>query len=368
MVGVSVVSVIVLLGILIFAHELGHFLMAKYFRVGVQKFSLGFGRKLIGKKIGETEYLLSLIPLGGYVKLLGEGEGEELTPEEEQRSFSRQSVWKRMAIVVAGPVFNFMLAIIIFTGVYMIGVPVLTTTVGNVQEGSAAYVAGMKTGDVVRAIDGEEITRWDKMAVKITQSGGKQMNFSVMRRGSPLELTIVPRETKGKNIFGEETTSFKIGVSPAGVTEIERLNPAAALWTSLKQTWFITKLTVLSIVKILEGVISPRTLGGPILIAQMAGAQVKEGIIPFILFMALLSINLGVLNLLPIPVLDGGHLLFYLVEAVRGKAVSMKTRERAQQIGFVVLVMLMIFVVMMDIDRLDIKIINDFTKIFTKEP
>ncbi|HEY5497980.1 MAG TPA: RIP metalloprotease RseP, partial [Syntrophales bacterium] len=157
---------IILLGILIFAHELGHFLMAKYFNVGVQKFSLGFGRKIVGKKIGETEYLLSLIPLGGYVKLLGEGEGEELTPEEQQRSFSQQTVWKRIAIVVAGPAFNFLLAILIFAVVYMVGVPVLTTAIGNVQEGSAAYLAGIKSHDVVQAIDGDKVTRWDRMAEK----------------------------------------------------------------------------------------------------------------------------------------------------------------------------------------------------------
>jgi len=368
LVGISIVSVIVLLGILIFAHESGHFLMAKYFDVGVQKFSLGFGRKLIGKKIGETEYLLSLVPLGGYVKLLGEGEGEELTPEEERRSFSRQSVWKRIAIVSAGPVFNFLLAILIFAIVNMAGIPVLTTAVGNVQAGSAAYQAGMKPGDIVQAVDGDKVNRWDRMAVKITQSGGKQMVFTVHRQGAALDMMILPRATKGRNIFGEETTTYKIGISPAGETFIERQNPFAAFLSSLQQTWFITKLTVISIVKILEGVISPRTLGGPILIAQMAGAQVKEGIVPFVLFMALLSINLAVLNLLPIPILDGGHLLFYLIEAIRGKAVSLKTRERAQQIGFVMLVMLMIFVIMMDIDRLDIKFINDITKIFTNEP
>jgi regulator of sigma E protease len=366
LVGISIVSVIVLLGILIFAHELGHFLMAKYFNVGVLKFSLGFGRKIVGKKVGETEYLLSMIPLGGYVKLLGEGEGEELTPEEQERSFSSQSVWKRIAIVAAGPAFNFILAILIFAVVYMIGVPVLTTAVGNVQEGSAAYEAGIKPHDVIQAIDGDKVARWDRMAEKITLSEGRPLVFTVSRAGARLDVTVVPRPMKGKNIFGEEKTAFKIGISPTNDTVIDRMNPIEASWTSIKQTWFITKLTLVSIVKIMEGVISPRTLGGPILIAQMAGAQVKEGIVPFVLFMALLSINLAVLNLLPVPVLDGGHLLFYLIEAVRGKAVSMKTRERAQQIGFILLVMLMIFVIMMDIDRLNIKVVNDITSIFTK--
>lgn len=366
MVGTSIVSVIILLGILIFAHELGHFLMAKYFNVGVLKFSLGFGRRIVGKKIGETEYLLSLIPLGGYVKLLGEGDEEELTPEEQERSFNRQSVWKRIAIVAAGPAFNFILAILIFAVVYMVGVPVLTTAIGNVQEGSAAHEAGIKAQDVVKAIDGDKVARWDRMAEKISASDGKALVFTVSRAGAPLDVTVVPRPMKGKNIFGEEKTAYKVGISPANETVIDRLNPVEASLTSVKQTWFITKLTMISIFKIMEGVISPRTLGGPILIAQMAGAQVKEGIVPFVLFMALLSINLAVLNLLPIPVLDGGHLMFYLIEAVRGKAVSMKTRERAQQIGFILLVMLMIFVIMMDIDRLNIKMVNDITSIFTK--
>jgi regulator of sigma E protease len=144
------------------------------------------------------------------------------------------------------------------------------------------------------------------------------------------------------------------------------MNPLQAFWSSLKQSWLITKLTLVSIVKIFEGVISPRTLGGPILIAQIAGAQVKEGIIPFVLFMALLSINLAVLNLLPIPVLDGGHLMFYLIESVTGKEINLKWREMAQQIGFVLLMALMIFVVMMDIERLNIKAVNDFTNMFTR--
>ena len=162
MIGISVVSLIVLLGVLIFAHELGHFLMAKKSGVGVLKFSLGFGPKIIGKKIGETEYLLSAVPLGGYVKLLGEADVEGLSAEEQKRSFSKQSVLKRILIVAAGPVFNFLLAIVIFTAVFMWGVPVLTSQIGSIQEDSPAFAAGLKEGDVVIALDGVPVSRWDR--------------------------------------------------------------------------------------------------------------------------------------------------------------------------------------------------------------
>lgn len=366
MLGVNIASVIVLLGVLIFVHELGHFLMAKYFNIGVLKFSLGFGRRLIGKKIGETEYLISLIPLGGYVKLLGESEDELLNGENRKRSFMHQSVWKRIAVVGAGPLSNFMLAVVIFALVNMIGMPVLTTEIGGVLEKSAAYEAGVKAHDRVVAVDGKPVDRWDRMAEFIAKSDGRPVILTLDREGVLKEVSMTPRSVTGKNIFGEEVRTYKIGISPASKTIIARQNPVEAVWTGIRQTWTVTKLTFLSIVKIFEGVLSPRSLGGPILIAQMAGAQVKEGIIPFVLFMALLSVNLGVLNLLPIPVLDGGHLLFYAIEAVSGKPVSIKWRERAQQIGFIILVALMVFVMAMDIDRLEIKAINDFTKFFTK--
>ncbi len=362
---ITAVSFVILLGVLIFAHEFGHFIVAKRLGVGVLKFSLGFGRKLIGKKIGETEYLISLIPLGGYVRLLGESDTDEMSPEDEKRSFLKQPVWKRVAIVLAGPLFNLFLAIIIFMIVFMIGIPALTATIGGIQDKSAAMEAGLREGDVVVSIDGKTISRWDEMAEIINDSRGRTLKVTVMSGSQQKELNVTPKRMPGKSIFGEDVDTYKIGITPAPKTVLMRQNPVDALWSSFQKTWLLTKLTLISIVKIFEGVVSPKTLGGPILIAQIAGAQVKEGLVPFFLFMALLSINLAVLNLLPIPVLDGGHLMFYAIEAAIGRPVSLKWREMAQQIGFVILIMLMIFVFMMDIDRLNIKAINDFTKFFT---
>jgi regulator of sigma E protease len=365
LIGISIVSVVILLGVLIFAHELGHFLIAKRAGVGVLKFSLGFGPRIIGRKIGETEYLLSMIPLGGYVKLLGESPGEELPEEDEKRSFLKQTVWKRISIVAAGPIFNLLLALVIFTLVNMTGLPVLTTEIGSLQTDSAAMESGMKAGDRIMVIDGKTVTKWDEISGIVTQSKGGPLQITLRRGEGLLHITVTPRPMKTRNLFGEEVESYKIGISPSSHTVIEKRNPLSAFGEGIRQTWVISKLTIISIVKMFQGVISPKTMGGPILIAQIAGAQVKEGIVPFLLFMALLSINLAILNLLPIPILDGGHLLFYGIEMVTGREVNVRWRETAQQVGFVLLVLLMIFVFMMDIERLNIKLINDLIRVIT---
>ncbi|MGO8715248.1 MAG: RIP metalloprotease RseP [Smithella sp.] len=361
---ITLISFIILLSILIFVHEFGHFIAARIAGVGVLKFSLGFGPKIIGKKIGETEYALSWIPLGGFVKLLGESGDEELPPEDEKRSFFKQPVWKRMLIVLAGPVFNFLLAIIIFTIVFMYGLPSRMPEVGEVQKESAAFEAGMITGDKIVSIDGKKIIIWEDIRRVIDDTKGKEVEVIVERGGTKKPLLIKPRLSKSKNIFGEEELSYFMGIAYSGKTIIERKNPWDAVTDSVFKTWEISKLTIISVVKMLKGVISPKTLGGPIFIAQASGAMAKEGIIPFILFMAFLSINLGVVNLFPIPVLDGGHILFYVIEIVIRREVNIKFKEMSQQIGFVILLMLMLFVIFIDIDRLNIQWINDIMKIF----
>jgi len=361
---ITLISFIILLSILIFVHEFGHFIAARIAGVGVLKFSLGFGPKIIGKKIGETEYVLSWIPLGGFVKLLGESGNEELPPEDEKRSFFKQAVWKRMLIVFAGPVFNFLLAIVIFTIVFIYGLPNLAANIGEVQKDSAAFEAGMMHGDKIITLDGRKIILWEEIKPIISDSKGREIEAIVERGAEKKHIIIKPRLSKTKNIWGEEESTYLIGVSPAGNTIIERRNPWDAFVGSISKTWDISKLTILAVVKMLEGVISPKTLGGPIFIAQASGAMAKEGIIPFVLFMAVLSINLGVINLFPIPVLDGGHILFYVIEIVTRREVSVKFKEMSQQIGFVILLMLMLFVIFIDVERLNIKFVNDIIKIF----
>lgn len=535
---VTLISFIILLGILIFVHELGHFMVARASGVGVQKFSLGFGPKIFGKKIGETEYVLSWIPLGGYVKLLGESGTEELSQEDEKRSFSRQPAWKRLLIVLAGPISNFLLAVVIFFIVFMNGVPNLAPVVGLTLPDSAARESGILAGDRISSINDKKITYWDEIDSLIKESKGNEVKVVVQRgdeektiilkpklsnvknifgkeesvyrlgispasnilpiigelsadsaakeagivkgdiilsindqkvfywdeirpiitvsRGHDVRIlirrgheekivTVKPKLSKVKNIIGEEESAYLLGISAAGsvhavvgemrsdapakeagivtgdkilsindkkvyswddiksildgaegreakvVVErgqkektvtvnlkssgfggvspatsevIERKNAVTAVASSLDRTWELSKLTVIVVVKMIEGAISPRTLGGPIFIAQTAGKQAKEGFISFILFMAVLSVNLGVINLFPVPVLDGGHVLFYLIEMVTRREIPLKVKEWSQQIGFVVLLMLMLFVIMIDIERLNIKAINEVIKFF----
>jgi len=361
---ITLISFIILLGVLIFVHEFGHFLAARIAGVGVVKFSLGFGPKIFGKKIGETEYVLSWIPLGGFVKLLGESANEELPPADEKRSFLKQPVWKRILIVLAGPVFNFVLAAVIFVIVFMYGLPNLTADIGDVQKESSAFVAGMLKDDKIISIDGKKIAFWEEIKPIITESKGKEVEIIVTRGTENKTLLIKPKLSKTKNIFGEDVESYLIGIAPAGKVITVRKNPLDATIAAIQRTWEISKLTLVSVVKMFEGVISPRTLGGPIFIAQVAGDQVKEGIIPYILFMAILSINLGVINLFPIPVLDGGHIFFYLIEIVTRREIPIKVKEFAQQIGFVLLLMLMLFVIIIDVERLNIKAVNDVLRFF----
>ncbi len=342
-----------MLGVLIFVHELGHFLLAKWAGVTVLRFSLGFGPKIVGVQRGDTEYRLSLIPLGGYVKMLGEEADEELTEEQLAGSFSSQPVFKRMAIVLAGPLSNLLLAIVIFTLVYAFsGIPQLTTEIGGISPGSPAEQAGLRVGDRVASINGKPMSDWDEFSQTIENSGEQSLSMEVKRGDQVKTITVIPRVSEVKNLFGEATSRPVIGVTASGKTEIKEVNPLYAGYYSIAQTWKLCKLFLTTVVKLIERVVPLQTLGGPILIAQMAGQQAAEGLLNLIYFTALISVNLAVLNLLPIPVLDGGHLLFYAIEAILGRPIELKKIEIAQKVGMFVLLVLMLFVFYNDIMRL----------------
>ncbi len=350
----NIFAFVVVPGILIFFHELGHFLVAKLFGVGVEKFSLGFGPRLFGKKIGITDYRISAIPLGGFVKMVGEDPSTEMDPKDIPISFTHKHVFKRILIVAAGPVFNLLLAVIIFFVIFQIsGTFILKPSIGGVQENSPASHAGLQGGDLITAIDETAISSWDEMAAMITASAGKPLALTIQRSDwTDLVITVTPRASKSKNIFGEEINRYMIGISSAGEIHNRKLNPIESFSESVKQTYNITRLTILSIIKLIQGTVSTKTLGGPIMIAELAGQQAREGAMNLVFFIALLSINLAIINFLPSPVLDGGHLLFFFIEVVTRRPVNRRTREIAQQAGVFILIMLMIFVFYNDITRI----------------
>ncbi|MFH1134970.1 MAG: RIP metalloprotease RseP [Pseudomonadota bacterium] len=443
---ITILSTVVVLGVLIFVHELGHFLAAKSLGVKVERFSLGFPPKMIGKKVGETEYILSWIPLGGYVKMFGENPDEEnkIPPEEQHRSFSHKPAWGRFLIVLAGPAFNFLFALLVFWAIFAFsGVEHLTAEIGRVRAGGPAAGAGIQGGDVVIAIDGAPIRFFDQIDSAVRDGRGREIELAIQRGQASLLFKVQPETVAGADLFGEKTEYFDIGVDPylspvvgevqddmpaaaAGLeagdkitaldgkpvrdwydvldgiraaggravqvsferdnramaaaiipkivvgteasgekTEtpmigisrkddvvLEKVGPLDAVYYGTLKTWELCRLTVLSVAKLIQRKISVKTLGGPIFIAEMAGKQAKAGFLSLVSLAALLSLNLGILNLLPIPVLDGGHLLFFGLEMVFRRPVSLNIRERAQQAGMVFLILFMAFVFYNDLARI----------------
>jgi len=351
--GHSAIAFIVVIGILVFIHELGHFIAARLCGVGVEVFSLGFGPKILKKRVGRTQYCLAAIPLGGYVKMVGEEPGSTIDPEDVSASFTGKSLPKKMFIVAAGPVFNFFLAIFIFYVLYQFsGIYLVKPVVGEVMPDSPALAAGIKAGDVIKEINQNKIESFEDISRIISESQGRQLDIIVERDGQFKGIVLFPALKPAKNVFQEEIEKYVIGIVGTKASFHKRLNPFAAFWRSLKDTYGLITLTILSVGKMISGSVSANNLGGPLMIAQMAGEQAKAGIMNFAWFIALLSVNLGIINLFPIPVLDGGHLLFFGIEAVTGKSVSEKLREKLIQFGAAILVALMVFVFYNDIVRM----------------
>ena len=539
----NLIAFIILFGILVFVHELGHFLMAKYFKIGVEKFALGFGPKVFGKKVGETEYMICALPLGGFVKMVGDEPIDEKDAEAgntkiPENGFLAKHPLKRIGVVLMGPIANLILPIVLYMVVYLVGQPYLSTQVGHVVPDSVAANAGLLPGDEITAIDGEVVLKWTKMTKKIEDLGKTPTVLSVKRGTKELEVKVTPVIADGLSPFGEVIPVGRIGISPEsflatiyvpgeetpaykaglrtgdeivavqgesidyfsefetaiastanktleltvkrdgkklshqldfglfysentrvvlanlglfpqsmvidkvlpdtiasekglqskdvlyaindnvlsdwfgfqetiqnnkgealnlmliragefinvdltprmeeeeqeltgektkrrmlGVSSMGRLrtsnikterilNPIKSFRESFERCFFIAKLTVVGFGKLITGQVSTKSLGGPILIYQLAGRSWKSGIFSFINMLVLISITLGILNLLPIPVLDGGHLMFYTVELITGRPVKTKTRQMAQQVGVILLVGLMVFAFYNDLGRI----------------
>ncbi|WPO39339.1 RIP metalloprotease RseP [Tardiphaga sp. 42S5] len=358
-----IIPFLFVLTIVVFFHELGHFLVARWNGVKVLTFSLGFGPELAGFNDRHgTRWKISAIPLGGYVKFFGD-ESEASTPssaalegmtaDERKGSFHHKRVGQRAAIVAAGPIANFILAIVIFTCLFtFFGKPSTTAKVDSIQAGSAAEKAGFQSGDIIKAIDGKVIGSFSDMQRIVGTKAGEQLAFSVKRGEATVELKGTPELREVKDSFGNVHRLGVLGITRAtavGEAITERVNPATAFVLGVKETWFVVDRTIAYIGGVFTGREAADQIGGPMRIAQISGQVATIGLTALIHLAAVLSISIGLLNLFPVPLLDGGHLLFYAVEAVRGRPLSERAQEMGFRIGLGLVLMLMVFATYNDI-------------------
>jgi regulator of sigma E protease len=335
--------IIIAFSLLVIFHEFCHYILAKLLKVKVEKFAVGFGPEWFGFQGKETHYSVNLFPLGGYVRMLGDEAGD---PNADlPRSYLAQKWYKRAFIVAFGPVMNFVLAILLFTIIFMVGVSVpdtTTTRIGFVYEDTPAAKAGLKEGDIVTKINNQEIKSWDELTKVIQPNYGKKMPLEVLRENKPLVFLLVPEYDKER----------KVGILGIRSSQkMERDNPFKAFYKGCVETYSWTVITLKAIWWMISGKIAPE-VSGPVGIAQMISVGVKAGFASLVAFIAVLSINLGVFNLFPIPILDGGHILFLVIEAIKGKPVSAEKVKIAQTIGLAVLLLIFLFATYKDIVRL----------------
>jgi regulator of sigma E protease len=358
-----IVPFLFVLALVVFIHELGHFLVGRWCGVDVKVFSIGFGREVFGFNDRHgTRWRIALVPLGGYVKFSGDadaasaadhGEVARMTPEQRARSFPAQSIGERAAIVAAGPIANFLLAIVIFAAtVFVFGKQVLTPRVDQIVAGSAAEKAGLQSGDLVVAIDGQPIGSFNEMQRAISVRPNEVVSVTVERAGARLTLPVTPALVETNSPLGKQRIGI-IGVQASRKAEdwtTRHYGPVESLRNGVSETWYVVERTYDYLAKLVSGRESTDQLSGPIRIAQVSGmVAASGGLLALLNLAAILSVSIGLMNLLPVPMLDGGHLMFYGIEALRGRPLS----ERAQEIGFRVglglVLMLMLFVTWNDL-------------------
>ena len=350
---------LIVLTILVFVHELGHYLVARLCGVRIEVFSIGFGPEIFGwtDRVG-TRWKVSAIPLGGYVKMFGEREAEEAGPEltahERAGAFHLKPLAQRAAVVFAGPAANFIFAAVVLMGLFVtVGEPFTPPVVGTVQPGSAAALGGIEPGDRFVSIAGEPVDRFEDVQEIVRDNPGVPLPVTVTRGAGDVELRVTPGVREETDNFGVERRFGFLGVT-GGNREFVRHGVITAAGRAVVATYTLTAMTVEAVGEIIVGTRSTKELGGPLRIAQISGEASQVGLLSIIWILIVLSINLGLINLFPIPVLDGGHLLFYAAEAIRGKPLGPKAQAIGFQIGLALVVGLMIFATWNDLTHFDV--------------
>lgn len=362
-----IVPALLVLTLVIFVHELGHFLVARWCGIRVAAFSIGFGRELVGfdDRHG-TRWKLSAVPLGGYVRFEGDDnvasvpDAETLAavpPERRPGLFHFAPLWKRAAVVVAGPVANFLLAIAIFTAVFaMLGRPVSVPVADTVVAGSPAERAGIAAGDRIVAIDGTPIVSFSDIQRIVTLAAGDTLSIEVERNGERLTLSATPERREVPDGFGGTQRVGVLGISRsigAGDVVFQRYAPLPALAEAVEETWVIVERTLTYVGRLFRGRETADQLSGPLRVAQVSGLVASSGGLPALIHLAaVLSVSIGLLNLFPVPMLDGGHLVFYALEAIRGRPLSERAQEFGFRIGFALVIVLFVFVTFNDIVKI----------------
>ncbi|MEA3418020.1 MAG: RIP metalloprotease RseP [Campylobacterota bacterium] len=343
---------LLVLSFLIFFHELGHFIAARKMGVQVDVFSIGFGKKLYSKMIGKTEWSISAIPLGGYVKMKGQDDSDPTQVSYDDDSYNTKKPWQRIIILLAGPFANFLLAFLLYFAIATIGVPKLLPTVGNVGENTPALQAGLQKGDRILAINLSPVEYWEDIGVLINKASTGTLHVLVKRENQNIDLKITPKMIEDKNVFEEPIQRKIIGISPLG----DRTEVTYGFADGIDYAWDETKkasaLIFKSVQKLITGAVGADKLGGVITIVDITAQASSAGIVALLFFTALISVNLGVLNLLPIPALDGGHIMFNLYEMIRGKAPSEAVLYRLTIGGWAILFGLMFLGLYNDLNRL----------------
>lgn len=345
----TILAVVFTFGILILFHEFGHFLACKKIGVRVEKFSLGLGPKLIGFKKGETEYCLSAIPLGGYVKLAGEDPHEKL--KGKRWEFLSRSVGARFLIIITGPLANFVLAFLLFSLIFAVGLPALPTEVGEVLKDTPAERVGLKSGDEIIAIDGIRVRHGGELQRIVFSNPGKELKFTIQREGRESILTIMPELKRVEDLLGQEVEVGMIGITFPEELIRMRYPMGEAIGRGGRRTIELTVLTLKGLGMLISGKVPLKSLAGPLFIVQAAGTAAKIGFTTLMGFIGIISVNLFVINLLPIPLFDGGHIIFLLFEGIRKKPLSIRAQEIAQQVGLFIILLLVVIVIRNDIPR-----------------